>query len=231
MKDTIRTKRLMAAALALLSLLLLLSNWIVTSGRSQFDLSGFHSSLDKGLRELESASSLLGTEISTKGFRRAADSLIDGKLSPPEAVSLADQSTKLVRKLEKSTSLVSGLLSEFLPDFVAAVKSLRTLSVLLIFVFMGVIASGVLCVVSRITDRLRELDYAFFAMQILLLLLFVYLCAIAGKHGLSCRITLWSLLAVVLSLPYAFLDKLFLTRLFGPDAAEKGVRGPAGQYR
>ena len=57
------------------------------------------------------------------------------------------------------------------------------------------------------------------------------LCEIAGKHGLSCRITLWSLLAVVLSLPYAFLDKLFLTRLFGPDAAGKGVRGPAGQYR
>lgn len=195
----------------LVSLILLSANWLVTTGKTQYDWSEYQENIRDGINELAWMVRDEDIFIDLEDVQTIAFGVIDGKLSAAESFKLCRAGESLLKDVHRF------LMTEFdVPsDEVSAIPKIRVGCISYTAVFLTLIMSGAITLVQSAKGKHGWYEYVFFACQliILLLCLFVIRKLRATDYPIYLKITVPAVFAVLLSFPTAILSKAPAKRL------------------
>ena len=220
-------KRIITIVLTVVSCLLLFTNWAVTKGSSKYDWSEYSSGVLEVLEEAEDLAGWFDVKISTKGIRRLAECISDGKLKPVEIVTVGIEGNRLLHQMKKIDILDEEDLSE--------ISSVRYLLILYIILFLLILIIAVRRIITLAKNDTRRINgWGLFAIQVINLIVFIALCVYAkGKH-LQLGLTAWPFIACLCAVSFSLIDRI-PDRLFasagdlttGLATGRDGTKGPA----
>lgn len=211
--------RIVSGIIVLVSVLMLFLPWMApsSSGKTAFDAISAVYQMYESKVESEMASEI-GTDNAKKA-KNLIDSVVDGKISPFEYLTICASANSLVK---------SGFIDNDDIDilkFSKNLKSVQTEYIIMLIMFLLMALSGLLAAVLHFIGKKSYLDIIYFIMTIIM---FVYICIIVGRinemfgavgdvgdiiglpSGLSISfsITAFSIIALITSLPFSLYSKL-----------------------
>ena len=210
--------RIVSGIIVLVSVLMLFLPWIApsSSGKTAFDAISAVYQMYESKVESEMASEI-GTDNAKKA-KGLLDSVVDGKISPFEYLTICASVNSLVK---------FGAIGDNLdiPEFSRMKKSVHMVYIVVLILFLLMALSGLLAAVLHFIGKKSYLDIIYFIMTIIM---FVLTCVIMVKinellrgigdiggyldlpSGLSISfsITAFSIIALITSLPFSLYSKL-----------------------
>ena len=202
-----KMKRIITVLLTIVSCLLLFANWIVTKGETRYDWSEFRYELQEDLEELESVAGWFGIDVSTNGVRRLVNSIIDGKFSPADLVTVSVEGRKLIRAMKRA---------EFIDEEdVSEISSLRFLLVVYVVLFFLIILCGIYRIFVLVRNDPtwppeKKNSWSLFILQAVHLILAGILCLCAKKKeiDLELGLTMWPFIACICAVSFSVIDRI-----------------------
>lgn len=179
----------------ILSLILFFTNWVVTSGNSQYDLSYYGNSINNAFSSAQYLLGMAGVNYNTNKIRSITNCLINGKLTPAEILILTVRLVPMIIKLEKI---------EFLKGYLGNVTLILIALILLSIIIVISFIAGISALISVIKSS-RDTKSKFYFRQVLILnivLLAVVIILRLQDIKISLLLSFWAFLTIGLSYPF-----------------------------
>ncbi len=197
----INTKtRIAAVILAAAVLLLLFVDWLAIGGETKKEWDDARSDIEYFVEKIESYGQWIDMDLDLNAISIAARQMLNGKLTPAEIFSISGTGRNAVRTLYKAVGRY------FMQE-----KDYRTFMVLTgcyraVFILAAV--SILLSLFIRASGKLVKLDYI---MIVFVGILFIVICAVSAalsSRGIKLDITVFTLLALICTLPLNIIGKI-----------------------
>lgn len=195
----------------LISLILLFSNWLVTTGRTQYDWSEYQEELRDDFDEIKWLVQDEELFIDLNDAQTAISCIIDGKLAAAESF-----------KLSKATaSMLNDMADYFKSELDASAEDLSEISkirmgcIFYMAIFLLLVVSGIVTSIQCVRGKHGWYEYVFFVCQLILLLLCFFITRKLRSIyvPILVRVTAAAFFAVLLSFPSVILSKIPVKRL------------------
>ena len=210
--------RMISGIIVLVSMLMLFLPWIEPSSDGKAAFSAVSSMYQIYESKLESEIAKQIGADNAKKAKSLIDSVIDGKISPFEYLKICASANSLVKLGDLSNNFA-------LSEFREIKKSIQTVYIVMLILFLLMVLSGLLAAILHFMGKKSYLDIIYFIMTIIM---FVLTCVIVAKinelagnlgdigsyldlqkgFSVSFRITMFSIIALITSLPFSLYSKL-----------------------
>lgn len=210
--------RIVSGIIVLVSVLMLFLPWIAPSSDGKAVFGNISTMYQKYESEVESEMAEVMGADNAKKAKSLIDSVIDGKISPFEYLTICASANSLVKLSDLGEELN-------LTEFSGMKKSIQTAYIVVLILFLLMALSGLLAAILHFMGKKSYLDIIYFIMTIIM---FVLTCVVISKinellreagdigsyfdlpsgHSMSFSITAFSIIALITSLPFSLYSKL-----------------------
>lgn len=192
-KQKFYRQRITSILLLILSLLLLFSNWLVSSGSTKYDWSEYQEDLSSLSENIDEIADFFGLSVDTSSAARSAGYLLNGKITPVEGALIAKDLLPLLREFSNGAD---------------ESITLEIVCVLYALLVCLAILAGIHALVLHTLGK-KYTGFLFSCSVTILFILTLCLPIFLEESGLHFRISLFS----IISLVCAILSSVYWNRL------------------
>ena len=190
---SLNLKNIICAVLALLSVLMLFTNCIVTAGETKFDWSKRRDALVNSLEDLQDDARWMGVNLDMSGPVKIVQALSNGKLTGSELKMVGAQLSKLIDIILPYSRYTGINIETF--------NTIQSLATFYSAIFILALVLGIFAAVTRFCGKWTFTDFPFFAVQIMIFCTFVGIVIKAKEIDFDLRLTLGAVLMLIFSIP------------------------------